>query len=231
MASLGARQRKQLLQQLDREHKAKARREGRDRLRTLRQHIRNAKKLRTTRLREVRGLCRRARKQGRERAKEIRRQHREAARQQVEAERRAELQACESRKLQAVAHAVNATERAAARLQAEQELQRARSRWARKEGTALRAKARELRAESDDEVAGNIPPELEPVWRARSHKFKASPHKTRTEAFTEWAAEHPGDVRLILDAELEESIADLIRAESRQRRELEGYGSRRRRAA
>lgn len=165
---------------------------------------------------------------------EIRAAFRVAAQAEVDALKNADRQSCEARKLQAVEQAKNAGERAAARFVAELEGQRSRSKWARKERAELRKRIRasEQRAESDDEVAGNIPAELEPVWRKRAHKFKGSDRRSRTEAFLEWAAQHAADVRLILDEELEGSIRDLVRAEAAQRRALgQGGSSRRRRAA
>lgn len=64
--------------------------------------------------------------------------------------------------------------------------------------------SREKQSESDDEVRNNIPRELWPVFERYREKFKASDRRSRTEAFEEWAAEHPSLVREALDAAIAE---------------------------
>ena len=66
----------------------------------------------------------------------------------------------------------------------------------------------ERQAESDDEVRSNIPEELWPVFNKHRARFKASARRSRTEAFEEWAAEHPSLVREALDATLQELPSD-----------------------
>jgi hypothetical protein len=55
----------------------------------------------------------------------------------------------------------------------------------------------ERRAESDDAVRRNLPPELVPVFDRVRRSIKAGSRRTRTEAFLEWAEEHPAEVLAI----------------------------------
>jgi len=56
-------------------------------------------------------------------------------------------------------------------------------------------KAWESRAESDDHVSDNLPPELRGVWRKlKSRVTTRVARKSRTEAFLEWCSENPGEV-------------------------------------
>lgn len=70
------------------------------------------------------------------------------------------------------------------------------------------------RAESDDEVERNLPDDLIPVFRTVKARIKPTSRRTRTEAFLEWAQEHPADVYRITDEAIEADIQDLIRQEA-----------------
>lgn len=56
-----------------------------------------------------------------------------------------------------------------------------------------RSTAAERRTESDDEVRGNIPPELVHLFNKVRGVIKAGPRQSRTEAFLEYAEEHPAE--------------------------------------
>lgn len=53
------------------------------------------------------------------------------------------------------------------------------------------ARRRERQGESDDEVRHNLPPELHHLWQQEKRRIKATPLRTRTEAFLDWVHEHP----------------------------------------
>lgn len=79
---------------------------------------------------------------------------------------------------------------------------------ARKARTA--ATARERRAESDDYVRGNLPAELVPVFNRVRRSLKAGPRTTRTEAFLQWAEEHPGEVLQYQAHDADREVARLV---------------------
>jgi uncharacterized membrane protein YccC len=221
-----AKQRERVRRELERDYKKK----GRAHLKQLRERIRHAKRWRSERLRQVRAMCRRGLKIAREQAKvlraELRARAKTAAEREIEALRAKQRAACEARKEQADAQAADSIARAMQRFDAERKYQETVRRH-EKPATLGRAAAQRRRVEqlrqSDDEVRANIPDELVPVWAEVKRKFKDEPRRTRTEAFLEWAAEHPSDVQRIADAKIEESIAELVREEARERRELERH--------
>jgi len=75
----------------------------------------------------------------------------------------------------------------------------------------------ERRSESDDAVRKNLPPELLPVFDKVRRSIKAGHRRTRTEAFLEWAEEHPAEVLAIqaehVGADVERMVADQHEAE------------------
>ncbi len=77
--------------------------------------------------------------------------------------------------------------------------------------------AAELRAESDDEVRRNLADdrELAALWRATKNKarFKATPTRSRTEAFLEYVHDHPealDELRSAQEVEYEREAAELL---------------------
>lgn len=54
--------------------------------------------------------------------------------------------------------------------------------------------ARVARRESDDEVRGNLPADLVPVWTALGRKLPSKAKKSRTEGFLDWVEENPEEV-------------------------------------
>lgn len=84
----------------------------------------------------------------------------------------------------------------------------------------LRSTTRERRDESDDEVRGNISPEMVTVFDAVRKHIKGGPRRTRTEAFMEWAHENPEEVFELLQHDADRYLAGLLAEEQRTRREL-----------
>lgn len=217
--------------ELERRAAAELRRRDRERLAALRAAIRTAREARRQRIREARELCKSARAKLRARvaaAREALRAAREAL--------RAAPQTCatnleRARVLEAYnaardALAIELAKRSADRARKREERQDARI-WNRDRKLSTRA---ERRAESDDEVRNNLPPELVPLWEQRKGKIKASRLRSRTEAFLEWVHDHPGAVaELHAKAEAAE-LARLERAELEHYRETRKAGRYRRAA-
>jgi len=221
------RQRKQARRERERD----LRKRDREALRRLRGHLRHARKYRKDRMRAIVRLCREARTANRERAKAIRAEHRRAAAAEIVQRRDEARGTCEGAKEQLREKVTGSIARAAAALHAEREHQHGMRVWSDRDplkrkrdrrGDAARARA-EARAESDSEVEANLPIELLPVWRAIKSKIKEGPRRTRTEAFLQWAHDHPGEVRSYTDRAIEADVARLVAAEAELRDRDAGY--------
>jgi len=176
----------------------------------LRKQIRNAKATRSTKLREVKLCCRKARERNRTRAK----QARERLQRSIVNTREKARTICELAKGEAQRSSLRDIDKAVEALNAERTTQRQLLVWTKpKRKEATRA---ERRGESDDEVRNNIDDVgLRIVFDAVRSKIKGSPRRTRTEAFFEWAAEHPAIVYELQEAE---AIKELQKLEAEERR-------------
>jgi hypothetical protein len=74
--------------------------------------------------------------------------------------------------------------------------------------------ARTRQQESDDEVRGNIPPELVGLWERVKRSIKGDDRKTRTEAFLQYAEEHPGEEWAALEDSVDRAIAEMERRQA-----------------
>jgi hypothetical protein len=221
-------QRRQLLQEIAREH----RRKDREKLADLRARIRGLKARRKDAMTKVVERCRAGRHAAKERAKERVRAIREEARaliQNARAEETARARAaCQTRKEKVRTAARSATEKRRGELAAERALQREMKRiegWARKRKKAQqRTTAAEARQESDDAVRANLPPEVVPLFERIKRSIKGSSRQSRTEEMLLYAEEHPNE---IVDAQEELSrreIARLIREEASLARAVRSPG-------
>ena len=105
---------------------------------------------------------------------------------------------------------------ALAELADERSLQRAgRALQKAQKATKGRVSARERRAESDDEVKGNIPRELHAVYDRVKRGLPRKERASRTEVFLEWVAEHADEVAEIQADEDYRAIATMQREERR----------------
>ena len=211
-----AAQRKQLRQQLERDRRTK----DRKRLLELRAHLKSAKRLKGQRMREVVIACRhaRARLKAARRALRARYEHDLAlAREQA---RLASRKNCDAKKDRARSKGQDRLQRAAAAIAAERAHQDQLRNWARRT-PFQRAPARRADAisESNSEVAHNLPHDLLPVWRAVQGRIRSTPRRSRTETFLEWVEEHRGEVRRIIDREIDRDVAELARNEAELRRQ------------
>lgn len=198
-----------------------ARKADRARLRQLRSHIGAAKKHAQHRRREVAIMCRRGRVSAREHAKQLRAASRLALLQSIDAERAKSRSTCDARRTQARAKNADSLRRAQSAFEHEAKHVRTMRIWAKPQKSVL-AKARraESISESDSEVRNNIPPDLVPVFNAVRARMKGGTRRTRTEAFMEWAGDHPSEVLRILDAQIHADVEALVKEEARLRREV-----------
>ena len=215
----GRRQRRELMRQIDREHKLTARRK----LAELVAALRDARALRKGALVQARQRCLSERIAARARAREMWRVGLEALRQAVKQERLTARQAC-SADLAAARGIADKIGRARAELEAERRFRRDMQRIERgNRARMLEFKAtskKERRSESDDEVRGNIPPELASLWGRVKGQIKGSERMTRTEAFLHYAHEHPDEVLVSMEDKTDELVRQLEERERGARREL-----------
>lgn len=209
-----SRQRTELRKQLEKDFRARQRAE----LAGLRQQLRNARTRRAELRRSVVGRCRDERRALKERAKAAR----EALRQAVRDARASARTACDNAKAAGKQRALKEIDDALAALHRERAEQLRLRIWTG--GKAAKGgpkKAREQRAESDDEVLANLDDYmLRAAWQRVKGKIKAGRRSTRTEAFLQWAHDHPQRVYELSEGALEDSIAELVRDEERQRKAL-----------
>lgn len=214
-----------------REHTRAAEKADRERLRakdrttlaTLQQKIAAAKLARAQRMREVVQLCRSQRVKRTESAK----QRREALRELLRAERIEDRGSCAASKDRTREEAARTIEGAAVEARDVRDLARMR-RGSKSSAPAGQprgaARAAELRAESDDEVRGNIDRELVPVWEARRRLTHPTERASRTEKFLEWVEENSATVNEIMHAHHERELRRLLAEEKRLTREMKKAG-------
>jgi hypothetical protein len=153
----------------------------------------------------------------REQARALRARYRALARAEIDAQRQASRSRCDASKQEARDKAGTPIERALEALQAERLHQATLRRWAKRPAFAKPARAISAIHESDSEVENNLPHDMVLVWRRVKHRIKATPRRTRTESFVEWAHEHAADVAKIQDEQLEQDIAELVSREAELR--------------
>lgn len=215
---LAARQLRKTRAEMERELKARDKR----RLKELREHLKQAKRDRQTKVRAVGARCRAQRKAITERAKRARVRLRES----IERTRQRAKGLCNVSRGEVREQTLQEIERAVQALTTEQREQAKLKAWTRPVSCAVpRGRARERQQESDCEVAANIDDVgLRIVWDNVKHRIKAGARRTRTEAFLEWAAEHPADVIAIQERDAERAIEKLEREERLLSRELKKAG-------
>ena len=78
-----------------------------------------------------------------------------------------------------------------------------------------RSTAAERESESDDEVRGNIPPELVHLFNKVRRQIKGSPRHSRTEAFLHYAEEHPHEYLRAIEDKTDALVRELEQRYSR----------------
>ena len=211
--STGRRARKALLREIDVEHKKKAK----ETLAELRAQLRAARAAHREALKSAVVRCRAHRATVSEKLKAERAQALAELRARGEGERASARGTCAVDKGEAEKATRGAVAYAREELAKERAFHedlkriergnRASHRWAK------RSTAAERRSESDDEVRGNIPPELVGLFDKVRRSIKAGPRETRTEAFLRYAEEHPSEYLESIDDKTEALIRDLERRE------------------
>jgi hypothetical protein len=207
---------------LERERALKLR--DRTHARALKKKINEIKLERPSRLAKIRGLCRQARQSLRAQIITLREETRAELKRRVEAMREAQRGTCDQDKRSTLLELAKAVEQARAELmQWEHHLKVTYGRKAGAPGLA-KARARERREESDDEVRRNLPPELVPVWHKVKTSIKAGPRRTRTEAFLEWVEDNSGEAHGIVYEAIERDVARMLKEHGEAERRHRGRG-------
>lgn len=207
---------------LRRELAAGLRARDRARLRELRERIREAKQAKPARVRAVRALARAERKKAAGRLRDLRRALREAstAARDVGTYLSPGMRALERVNVEAArgegARRVAAAERELAEERATRGIEKA---WTKAHRAAGPRKA-EARAESDEQVSGDIAPELRPVWERVKRAIRSGPRRSRLEAFLEWVHDNPSTVERLQNEALYADVAALEREERELSREV-----------
>jgi hypothetical protein len=208
-----------LWREINRDH----RRQAKEKIAGLRAQLRDARQRRKLALRDAKERCRAERIAARERARAMRMRVLEQLREAMRAERATARQSCGVRLGEARA-IKDDIQRARAEFLAEKqyqaELRRIERANRQRRQEAPRVTRIERQAESDDEVRGNIPVELVPLFERVKRGIKASPRMSRTEAFLHYAEEHPGEVLVSIDDKTDALIRELEEQERQARREL-----------
>jgi hypothetical protein len=202
---------------------ADQRRKDREKLVAMRERIRQQKKAWPEKRAAAKSVCSSEREKARARALEIRARHKEQAAKEIATEHSTAKTRCSTEKS---SHRMSVDE-LRAQLKAEKTHQRqlraiSRSNRSRELSRARRpglAKARERQGESDDEVRSNIPPDLIPLFEKIKRTIKASPRKSRTEAFLEYVESHPGEEYEAIEDKTDALVRELERQQRSGRRD------------
>lgn len=183
---------------------------------------REAKRSKGARIREARNLCGSQRKlvakRRVERRKRLLRELREVTRQ----EKAAAKERCDLGKRRAhdsVQSDVTKRQHALLQERAYQaDLKRIEANNRNQQRTIRRASKSERREENEGEVAGNIPPELVPLWEKVKRSIKGSSRQSRTEAFMQYAHENPREVVEAQEGDIDAAICELEHRQNEGRR-------------
>lgn len=203
---------------MERADRARLRAQDSAQLLSLRAQITSAKRAKAARMIEVRGMCRAQRAERTLLAQRMRAELRET----IKGMRELDKGLCDAgkdRTRETAEKAIGGAKTEAAWVRENRRIVRGSKAKGSGRGSALK-RAAELRAESDDEVRGNIARELVPVWEHRKRHTHATPRASRTEVFLEWVQENSAAVYEILDAENVRSLARLEREERALAREM-----------
>ncbi len=199
-----------------REIRKYAREADRARQRAIKTKLREMRRARPQRLREIREACRVARLNVRSRVIALREETRAALRESVLAMRQAQRGDCELTKAATKDDFARRIGAAGAELGAERE--HYRTKFGRRGAT--RTTAKERREESDDDVRRNLPPELVAVFNRIGRSVKASPRRSRTEAFLQWVHDNEDEAHAIVYEAIDRDVDRLVREQEAIARRL-----------
>lgn len=198
------------LRELHRQQKAAARRTVSE----LREALRHARAHRRDVVRSLPGKLRAHRLMAREqhaalKARLIRNMRLELAERRARARATLDAERAQARAASDAVSAARMKLEAERKFQAEMRRIEADNRNAKRAERAIRSGRHHALSQSDDTVRGNIPPELVPLWERVKGRIKGSDRKSRTEAFLQYAEEHPGEVFAVIDTRTDALIAEL----------------------
>ncbi len=206
-------QRKQLMSEIEREH----RRKDRERLAELRKQIADLKRRRREAMRHAVTRCRQNRLRVQENAKALRKQVMDELRETIRKEKEAARSACAMRKQRIQESAGRETKKVKDLLRAERALQtqlrHADKRLAREEHR--RTTARERQQESDDAVRSDLDESMIPLFEKVKQKIKGNDRMSRTDVFLQMVHDSP---ELLIEAMEELSERELKRLIAEERR-------------
>jgi hypothetical protein len=189
------------------------RQQDRVKLEELTQALRTARARRKAALRATVRSCKGWRQHATARIRERRREELEKLKIEAAELRQQARNRCQARRETIRSAGGRVVARKAATLREERELQAQLKRLAKDasmKAARHKASAKERRAESDDYVRGNLPPELVGVFDRVKGTIKGSARRTRTEAFLEWVQEHPEDVLRHQENAADREVAALV---------------------
>jgi hypothetical protein len=189
------------------------RQQDRVKLEELTRALKAARARRKAALQQTVRSCRGWRQHAAARIKERRKEELERLKLEAAELRQAARNRCQSRRETIRSAGGRVVARKAATVREERELQAQLKRLAKDatlKASKHKASAKERRAESDDYVRGNLPPELVGVWERTKGRIQGSARRTRTEAFLEWVQEHPEDVMHHQEHAADREVAALV---------------------
>jgi hypothetical protein len=198
---------------MDRDRARALKAAARAKLRELRAALKEARKTKAGTIHAAREQCRTHRRLVVERARERHARLLRELHMVTIAERGAAKQRCAEGKQRARTSALSKIEKAGHALQHERAYQKELARIEANNRAArlgiVKATRAERREESAGEVLANIPPEFVPLWTRVQGKIKGSTRRSRTEAFLEYAQEHPHEVIEAQEHGVEATIREL----------------------
>ena len=214
---------------LERERRRYEKEQARATLRELREHLRMARAAHRGRVAEVRAACRADKLAVRDRVVALRKLARLELAARVRDERAGAVMAWHIRHEQARQEVTSPRAKLAEERRYQAELRRIERLYIKKMAETRKASRVERRSEDDDAVRSNLPPEYIGLWERVKSKIRGGDRKSRTEAFMQYAEEHPGELLEVLEDRSDALVRDLERQE-REHRKLARARPRRRAA-
>lgn len=209
---------------MERERAKAVREMARRELAAIRAALTEARASRRGSMKHARAICVAGRKHARERARRAKAEMLRKLADELERDMNAARSTCDAALGNARTLATK-HEQARAKLQAERAFRAEMKRLAshdkqrRKEASSKRQAIHAIQ-QSDDEVRGNISPELVALWERVKGRIRGSRDMSRTEAFLHYAEEHPDEILSSLDDVTDRLVRELEERERGARRRM-----------
>lgn len=196
---------------------------ARQKLADLRARIKKARSIRVSSKAEAKAFCHAERLAARARIDKLKLQLREEQKRLIEKERAGARWRCSSAKRAPALEIATLRQALETERRFQQEMRRIaasnRARGQISSGIRRMKSAREVRGESDDEVRGNIPADLIPLFERIKRQIKPGPRKSRTESFLEYVEANPGEEFHAIEDKTEALVRELERQQRSGRRD------------